>query len=259
MFNNTKYTSTYFKIIEKAKSQERNKSNGYYELHHIHPKSLGGNDSSDNIVLLTAKEHFTVHHLLTKMTKTKNDNIKMIHAFWRMCHADQHKQKITARVFENLRVERNRLLSETMKGSGNPFYGKNHTQESINKMKKAAVGRNPHDNFNGKTFPAWNKGITKETSESLKRMAASRTGSGNPMSGKTGKDHPNTKTYRLVDNKGNEIKIFYSKIEFSDFCRENNIPFRWIFETSKNNSYYFDGSKSKKYSSFNGWFARIVS
>lgn len=76
-----KYYKTYQNIIENAKSSCRSKSDGvYYELHHILPRSLGGNDSIDNLVLLTYKEHFICHHLLCKFTSGL-DKSKMIYAF----------------------------------------------------------------------------------------------------------------------------------------------------------------------------------
>lgn len=42
----------------------------YSEVHHILPKSLGGDDSPENIVMLEGKDHFICHWLLYKMTKT---------------------------------------------------------------------------------------------------------------------------------------------------------------------------------------------
>lgn len=81
-FNTSKYTTWYYSIIERAKSQDRKKQKGlYYESHHILPKSLFPEYTyiKDNKVLLTAKEHFIVHCLLTKMTTSK-DKIKMLFA-----------------------------------------------------------------------------------------------------------------------------------------------------------------------------------
>lgn len=56
----------YENIIANAQRQNRRKHNGtYYEKHHITPKCLGGTNNKDNLVLLTAKEHFVCHKLLT--------------------------------------------------------------------------------------------------------------------------------------------------------------------------------------------------
>lgn len=65
-FLENKYTKWYFRIIENAQLQARNKKFGYFERHHIIPKSI---EKNDNTVLLTAKEHFICHLLLTKMCK----------------------------------------------------------------------------------------------------------------------------------------------------------------------------------------------
>lgn len=64
MFLENKYTRWYLKIIRAAKARF---AEGYVEAHHIIPQSMGGSDAPDNIVLLTAREHFIVHLLLPKM------------------------------------------------------------------------------------------------------------------------------------------------------------------------------------------------
>lgn len=56
------YTKIYTELIERAK--DRKSVDGYKEIHHIIPKSEGGTDESDNLVELTAREHFIAHKLL---------------------------------------------------------------------------------------------------------------------------------------------------------------------------------------------------
>ena len=56
------YQRIYDSLISNA--QSRKETSGYTEIHHIHPKSLGGTDDEDNLVTLTAKEHYVAHHLL---------------------------------------------------------------------------------------------------------------------------------------------------------------------------------------------------
>lgn len=72
------YRHVYMLIIEHAKSEEklgiRKKGNGnYYESHHILPRSLFPLwvKRKSNIVLLTAREHFFCHQLLTKIYHTQ--------------------------------------------------------------------------------------------------------------------------------------------------------------------------------------------
>ena len=59
------YESIYYSIIKSG--IERKETNGYYEVHHILPRSLGGNDDKNNLVKLSAREHFICHLLLVKM------------------------------------------------------------------------------------------------------------------------------------------------------------------------------------------------
>jgi hypothetical protein len=56
------YLRIYNQLINKAK--QRDSINGYYEIHHIIPKSEGGTDSSENLIKLTGREHFIAHKLL---------------------------------------------------------------------------------------------------------------------------------------------------------------------------------------------------
>lgn len=54
------YKHIYYSIIEKAKNEDKDgkRSIGYFEKHHILPKSLGGTNDKENLVKLTAREHF---------------------------------------------------------------------------------------------------------------------------------------------------------------------------------------------------------
>lgn len=65
MFIENKYYKWYTTIIKNAQNREL-PINEYTEKHHIIPKCIGGTDELDNIVVLSAKEHFICHMLLTK-------------------------------------------------------------------------------------------------------------------------------------------------------------------------------------------------
>lgn len=95
------YLNLYTKIIDNANNQNRTKSKiNYFEKHHIIPKSIGGEDSKSNLVLLTAKEHFICHHLLTKIYPNE---AKLKFAFWAMCNQTSgdvtREYKITSTVY----------------------------------------------------------------------------------------------------------------------------------------------------------------
>ena len=59
------YQKIYDRLIEKARF--RVEIDGYFEVHHIVPKSLGGSNHSSNLVKLTAREHFIAHCLLARI------------------------------------------------------------------------------------------------------------------------------------------------------------------------------------------------
>jgi len=67
-----KYERWYNNIISKAKNENREKHKFiYYEEHHIMPKSMGGDNSEKNLVLLTGREHFLCHFMMTKFVDEK--------------------------------------------------------------------------------------------------------------------------------------------------------------------------------------------
>lgn len=73
------YQKIYYQLINRAKEENRVKSKKiYYEAHHIIPRCLGGEGlttqwkTHNNIVLLTAKEHFIAHLLLCEIYQTNS-------------------------------------------------------------------------------------------------------------------------------------------------------------------------------------------
>lgn len=110
-----KYSKTYFAITSNAKQRT---TEGYTELHHIIPQSMGGSNDKENLVELTAREHFICHWLLVKMTEG-DDRSKMLYALKGMKAENKHQQryhtKITARVYETYRIEHSINHSKVMK------------------------------------------------------------------------------------------------------------------------------------------------
>ena len=60
-----KYELIYERLVKRA--QQRPKLDGYKEVHHIVPRCMGGGDEENNLVELTAEEHYVAHQLLVKM------------------------------------------------------------------------------------------------------------------------------------------------------------------------------------------------
>lgn len=161
-----KYYNIYNSIIERAKSREN--LLGYTERHHILPRSIGGTDDADNIVVLTAREHFIAHMCLARFT-TGKDKAKMITAARYMAvvaDKNPNQQRYTSRLYEiakrdyvenvlkghpvwysekNWSEETNRKRSEAMKGTrtgtDNPFFGQKHTEETKELISKLHKGK----------------------------------------------------------------------------------------------------------------------
>lgn len=62
------YLNQYEKLMKFAMKRMHNMEpiEGPIEFHHIRPRSLGGRDTPDNLVMLTVKEHYVAHLLLYK-------------------------------------------------------------------------------------------------------------------------------------------------------------------------------------------------
>jgi len=63
------YKKIYNNLIERARTRHVSE-NTFYEIHHIIPRCLGGDDSLDNLIKLTLREHFLAHLLLCKIHPT---------------------------------------------------------------------------------------------------------------------------------------------------------------------------------------------
>jgi hypothetical protein len=171
-----KYTKYYINIINKAKNRLLD---GYCETHHIIPKSLGGNNLKENLVNLTAREHFICHLLLTKMYEGDAKN-KMVHAAWAMAtleNSNQQRYKITSKIYKSLRIKYATLKSESLKGKP----GRKHSEETKKKLSQAHIGkkRKPMSEESKRKLSESMKGKNvgkKRTHEQLQQQSLRQTG-----------------------------------------------------------------------------------
>lgn len=118
-----KYYSSYLNIINNRISNPID--NDYTEKHHIVPKSLGGTNESDNIVNLSAKEHFICHYLLTKVYPVGSvEWYKMQHAFMIMAASSNGKRYYNSRLYESCRKNFAATMSFSQSGNKNSQFGK---------------------------------------------------------------------------------------------------------------------------------------
>lgn len=167
-----KYSQWYSNLIHKAKSRKL-ENTIYKESHHIIPKSLGGDDSPNNLVELTLREHYVAHLLLSKMYEGEAAR-KMYCALWLMLLQEKRKG---SRIFEMYRQkyidnflktqvvteETKQKISKNTKGKpkskteklladwerrkllnlgiNNPMFGRKHSAETKKKIAKKAKNR----------------------------------------------------------------------------------------------------------------------
>ena len=162
MFIKNKYTNWYNKIIIKAQNDDRVKGkNIYYEKHHIIPKSIGGSNSKDNLVLLTAKEHYIVHLLLPKMCISGSRPYSLMsYAFNIMSRG--HAKRYNSRLFETFRnnyyknIPSRKMSEATKQKMSESSKGIRHSEESKRKMSEATKGI-LHPRFKGYYITPWGK------------------------------------------------------------------------------------------------------
>ena len=120
------YQKIYAQLIESRK--RKTTEDTYHERHHILPRKLGGDESKDNLVKLTAREHYVSHWLLAKIhggpmwvaLNIMSKNPASQKSNWRP----------TSRAVDTARKN----MSLAVSGNKNGFYGKRHSKETIQKL-----------------------------------------------------------------------------------------------------------------------------
>lgn len=188
---NNKYTKWYYEIILNAQLQSRkklSKSNmnyEYYEIHHILPRIMFPEYSNltinkCNAVLLTPKEHFLVHLLLTKMTKGYNQ-IQMCWAFNMMCLTRKNIRNRASVFYVKNKQNLIKTTEQRLRTSGpnNGFYGKTHTDEFKQYMSSIKRGKQLSDDHKMKlrlnaARPNLGKSLSDEVRKKLSDCAKER-------------------------------------------------------------------------------------
>lgn len=140
---NMHYKKRYDKFIELIKFKQNRVLDCYTERHHIIPRCIGGSDEPDNLVRLTLREHFLAHWLLWKAYP---NSWKLASAFLQMNnknpqleHIKGKQGRITSRVYENLKTNLYKRLSEHNK---NNVYVKDDTGKCIKLTRQEYASQN---------------------------------------------------------------------------------------------------------------------
>lgn len=184
------YQKIYNSIIARARDRMLDV---YTESHHILPRSMGGGNGADNLVDLTAREHFVAHILLAKIYGGK---------MWHAAHMMSNMKRYSSRTYSRIREEHAKLVGDRMRG-------KVMSEETKAKLSESRKGH------------SWNKGIPK-TEDHVRNWKDSRAagagwvcpehkkekqkaemvGEGNPMFGKTHDEEARRKI-----SEANKVKV----------------------------------------------------
>ncbi len=113
-FSLNKYTTWYNQIINQRRQVT---PVGYVERHHVIPSSLGGTNDPQNIVKLTAREHFVCHRLLTRMfAQGSRERQKMSLALHKMAYGTSaSKYCVTSSQYEVIRALNGEAIHDMQK------------------------------------------------------------------------------------------------------------------------------------------------
>jgi hypothetical protein len=97
---------------------------------------MGGGDEKENLVNLTAREHFMCHRLLVQIHPSNN---KLKFALWAMCNMKSKRQSRytpSSRIYESIKIEVIQLISDKKKGVKLSEEHKRKTSETLKGRKR---------------------------------------------------------------------------------------------------------------------------
>ena len=177
----------------------------YYEVHHIKPRALGGNDEECNLVCLLAREHYKAHKLLAQENP---DNEKLVYAWWMMAHIPNSNGRdyhVSAEEYEESKILAAKHMREL-------HTGKRLSEETRRKLSEANKGK-------------------VITAEHKKAISKANSGTNNPMYGKTGNLNPffgKHHTQEYIESVSGENNPMWGKIPLDAipvYCNELDMFF----------------------------------
>lgn len=133
------YDKLYNNLIITAKN--RPLDSGYYEEHHIIPKCMGGSNDTDNLVLLSAREHFIAHQILIKIYPGNQSLIKAANMM--CCFSTSQVNRSYNKRYEWLRIKMSQAMKISGQGANNSQFGTvwvyNEADQTNKKVDKISI------------------------------------------------------------------------------------------------------------------------
>lgn len=160
---NIKYLNRYVRYIECCRNTNKI---GYTENHHIIPNSFGGKKSTENMIQLSASQHFGAHVLLAKATGSP----KMIKALHKMMHSRTGDVKrdyhVSSKLYSYLKEEHSKVVSAYSKGTV--------TAKHLHTGEVKRVPKPLFDAYNGVLYEAISKGRKDTDGQRLQKSQAAK-------------------------------------------------------------------------------------
>ena len=159
----------------------------YTENHHINPRSWGGEDSNDNLIRLTAREHFIAHKMLYRESKDKS----MAHAFRFICFTNlQSGFKITSRDLK--------MAHLCASGENNPMYGSDFWKTLDEERHLDIINRNRQTNIDVRSQMSDDKIelMNKKNSINCRKAVANRS-----------EQDEDLRVQKLLKSRGKRLKV----------------------------------------------------
>lgn len=200
---NYRHYERYRRFIESRPERlwETKKENNLHK-HHIYPKSLGGSDNIENLILLTPREHFIAHMILYKCGYKE-----MISTFWYMTNSKRHYiSNLSSRQYEVLSIETKRIIIENNTGL-------KATEETKLKLSESHKGKRHVSNAETGHSTMCNEDELEEylsNGYTIGRpfLSAFMSGENNPMYGRSWKEN---KTEEEIQQHGINVSNGHSK------------------------------------------------
>ena len=135
----------------------------YKERHHIIPRCQGGADEEDNLIDLTAEEHFIAHKLLAK----ENPDVLSLQQAWAcMAFMGKDRHEVTPEEFAECREAQAKLSKIRNTGKPSPQKGKTLAEEHKEKIRTTCKRYKPTEEARRKQSAAQ---IGHEVSEETRK------------------------------------------------------------------------------------------
>jgi len=193
MVKSQHHYSRYQRLMDALKGQF---VDGYCEVHHIVPRSLGGSNDKDNLISLTPRQHYIAHWILARALGGS-----AARAFFMMSNFGKYG-KVNSTTYAIARKEYSGLVSEQMIGrimppvsdetkekQSNAKLGKRLSVEHIENVRQSQIGRKLSDEWKanvskGKRGKSNGKLGCVVSEETKKRIGDAQRGELNHMAGR---------------------------------------------------------------------------